>query len=162
MSDAPRQGESAEIIPLPGSKGPARGYSWEPFVAGNFKSKKHGAYSDRVIVPIAADIANDMLAELPYLQDPTYREMVLEFARTAARVEQLEKWLDEHGEIREDGTLAPAANYLLRNRAHLAAMASRLGLDPLSRAKLGKDTTASKLDLAQIMAAITKQNGGTA
>ncbi|WP_128645051.1 hypothetical protein [Rhodococcus sp. BS-15] len=162
MPDAPRQGESAEIIHLPGSKGPARGYTWEPFKAGHFKSKKHGAYSDRIIVPLAADIANDLMAELPYLQDTTYREALLDYARTAARVEVLEKWLDEHGEIREDGTVAPAAIYLVRVRGHLASMASRLGLDPLSRAKLGKDTTATKLDLAQLMSALNKQNGGTA
>ena len=164
MADAPRQGESAEIIHLPGSKGPARGYTWEPFKAGHFKAKKHGAYSDRIVTPLAASVANDLMADLPYLQDPSYREMVLEFARTVVRAELIEQWLDENGEIRDDGTVTPAAIYLVRVKGHLASMASRLGLDPLSRAKLGKDTTATKLDLAQIMAELSKQqkNGGTA
>lgn len=153
---------SAEIIPLPGSQGPARGYSWEPFKPGHFKSKKHGAHSDRIIVPIAAQIANDLMTELPYLRDPTYREAVLDYARTVARVEVLEKWLDENGEIREDGTVAPAATYLLRCRGHAASAASRLGLDPLSRAKLGKDVTSSKLDFAHLMAEIAQasKSGG--
>lgn len=163
MTQTPRQGDtSAEVIRLPGSQGPARGYTWEPFKAANFAAKRHGAYSDRVIVPIAAQIANDLLAELPYLQDPTYREALLDYARTVARVEVLEKWLDENGEIRDDGSVAPAAIYLIRVRGHAAAAASRLGLDPLSRAKLGKDVTSSKLDFAQLMAQLAEssQPGG--
>lgn len=147
---------SPDVIHLPTSQGPARGYSWEPFVAGNFKAKKHGAHSDRIITPIAAALANQLMTDLPYLQDPTYREALLDYARTVARVEVLEQWLDENGEVDAEGKVAPAATYLLRVRAHAAQMASRLGLDPLSRARLGKDTTAAKLDVAQIMAEIAR------
>ncbi|MBA8958186.1 hypothetical protein JOJ86_001477 [Rhodococcus percolatus] len=134
--------------------GAARGYSYEPFKAGNTVGQRHGAHSERVIAPLAAEIANAQLEELPYLRDPSYRETLLDWARTTAKIERIEAWLDENGgDIADDGSVRGAAIHLLRLQAHASKVSARLGFDPLSRAKLGKDLTATKLDAAQILTA---------
>lgn len=65
----------------PISQGPARGYSWAPFVAQNFVAKKHGAYSPRTITPLAAEIANAVCEARPDLQKPEMQPAVLAYAR---------------------------------------------------------------------------------
>ncbi len=43
------------------SYGPARGYSRSPFRPGNMANLRHGAYSDRVISAVAADVGVELL-----------------------------------------------------------------------------------------------------
>ncbi|MDT2010331.1 hypothetical protein FXW78_55090 [Rhodococcus opacus] len=137
------------------SKGPARGYSWEPFKPNHVKSLKHGARSERIIAPLAAILANELLETNPHLQSAEFRPAVLEWARVQAQVETLEAWIAEHGIISpDDGKIQPAAEYLLKVRKHGANMSSRLGLDPLSRARLGRDVAATQVDIAELL---TKQ-----
>ena len=54
------------------------------------------------------------------------------------------------------GKVRPAADLLSRLEVTAAAMRSKLGLDPLSRAKLGRDTAASQVDLARVWAALAE------
>lgn len=133
------------------SQGPARGYSWEPFKPNNTKALKHGARSERIIAPLAAVLANEILETSPHLREPEFRAAVLECARVQAQVEVLEEFIGEHGILGDEDKVRPAADYLLKVRKHAANMASRLGLDPLSRARLGKDIAATQLDVAQIL-----------
>ncbi|MFC7448669.1 P27 family phage terminase small subunit [Rhodococcus daqingensis] len=145
------------------SQGPARGYSWEPFKPGHTKSLKHGARSERVIAPLTAEIANGLMQNHERLQNPLYRETVLEYSRLLAQVEVLEAYIDEHGTIIESGDKAgkvqPAAEYLLKVRKQATNVADKLGLNPLANARLGKDTAAGQLDLTKIFAAIQAQAG---
>ncbi|MGV9868096.1 hypothetical protein [Rhodococcus koreensis] len=136
------------------SQGPARGYSWEPFKPGHFKSKKHGAYSDRVIVPLAAEIANAVCQARPDLQAPEMQPAVLAYARTEAQLEVLTAYVDEHGAFKDDGEISAAEKHRLRIDTQAANHRSRLGLDPLSKARLGKDLSSTQLDMAQIFAAM--------
>lgn len=139
------------------SRGPARGYSWAPFQPGHFKSKKHGAYSDRVITPLAAEIANVVCEARADLQAPEMQPAVLAYARSEAQLELLTAYVDEHGAVTDAGELTSAEKHRLRLDTQTANHRSRLGLDPLSKAKLGKDIAATQVDLAQIFAAIKAQ-----
>lgn len=139
------------------SRGPARGYSWAPFQPGHFKSKKHGAYSDRVITPLAAEIANAVCEARPDLQAPEMQPAVLAYARSEAQLELLTAYVDQHGAFTDTGEPCSAEKHRLRLDTQTANHRSRLGLDPLSKAKLGKDIAATQVDLAQIFAAIKAQ-----
>ncbi|QIK49652.1 hypothetical protein P9A14_02505 [Gordonia hongkongensis] len=140
----------------PASGTPARGYSWEQFKPNHTKSLKHGAYSERMIAPLAAEIANELLETYPRLRG--FREAVLEYARIDAQVERLQAHVDEHGELGEDGDPTGAAKLLLRTRVHLANRADSLGLTPLANARLGKDNAAAQFDLAKLFAEMAKQD----
>lgn len=150
----------------PISQGPARGYSWAPFVAENFAAKKHGAYSSRVITPLTAEIANAVCAARPDLQKPEMQPAVLAYARTEAQLEVLTAFVDANGSIDENtGEPTSAEKYRLRIDTQAANHRSRLGLDPLSAAKLGKDIASTKLDItmmfAQLQAELDTANGPT-
>ncbi|MGB9112960.1 MAG: hypothetical protein WCF24_09575 [Acidimicrobiales bacterium] len=43
------------------SYGPARGYSWQQFRAGNMANLRHGAYSERVVSMLADEIRPEVL-----------------------------------------------------------------------------------------------------
>ncbi len=152
---------SPPVGTAPASGLPARGYSWEPFTANNTKSLKHGARSERIIAPLAAAIANDLLAQHSRLRDNLYREAVLEYSRTLAQVDVLQEWVDEHGMIGADGKPTGAAEYLLRVRKHASNLAGQLGLTPLANAKLGKDSAAASVDIAKLMAELAKGKADT-
>lgn len=142
----------------PISQGPARGYSWEPFVAANFAAKRHGAYSERVITPLAAEIANAVCAARPDLQAPEMQPAVLAYARTEAQLEVLTAYVDLHGAI-DDNTGEPsgAEKYRLRIDTQAANHRSRLGLDPLSKARLGKDIASTHLDMSIILSKLNAE-----
>ena len=151
---------SDNVLPFeskgPGHGGPARGYTWEPFQPGHFKALKHGAHSPRIIVPMAAEIANDLMQRHERLRDPLYREQLLEYSKLMAQVNRFEVYLDKVGEIFESGEKAgqvrPAAEYLLKARKQASNIADRLGLTPLANARLGKDTASAQADLVAVYA----------
>jgi hypothetical protein len=133
------------------SKGPARGYSWKQAEKGNVLAQKHGAYSDRVTDPDQKALVKFVIQEVGYLADPSYEPAVCAWARHEARVLALSAYLDKHGPLDADGVPRPALA-ALKDFERLAASArTRLGLDPLSRAQLGRDVTATKVDLARLM-----------
>ncbi|MFW0796564.1 P27 family phage terminase small subunit [Gordonia sp. CPCC 205515] len=153
----------ADVVRLRPSAGPAsgipaRGYSWEPFKANNTAAVKHGAYSERVVVPMAAEIANDLMAKHERLRNPLFRESLQTYSRVAAQVETLERHVAEHGLLNDDGNPTGAAGFLLKVTKQLSNLANELGLTPLANARLGKDTAATQFDLARAWAA---QSGDT-
>jgi hypothetical protein len=64
-----------------------------------------------------------------------------------------------HGGIGDLDDEAVARAYLLLHRAEARAdrCRSKLGLDPLSAARLGRDIAAGQVDMARLMAEISKQ-----
>ncbi|MBP2370690.1 hypothetical protein [Pseudonocardia parietis] len=157
----------------------ARGYSWEPFRDGNEAGLRHGAYSERRIAPLAAEVEQQARA-LPtwpsYLDEPVYAPAVRAWARAEAVVELLWTYLAERdldaalASTTESTTEAEesrgssrsrtstratesALSMLDRAEARAAKARQRLGLDPLSRARLGRDVTAARTDLAQMLTA---------
>jgi hypothetical protein len=151
----------------------------EPFRPGHTLSVKHGARSPRVVGPLAEQIAAELLGDPgcpAYLRDPGWRFTIESWAQARAELILLREWRDrltaeesatEHSYTDETED-RPAMGKLAR-RGHaqrvesvLAAidraerraerLGARLGLDPSSRAKLGKSVTES-FDLARFWAA---------
>jgi hypothetical protein len=132
---------------------PARGYSWEPFRPGNTVALRHGAWSPRKVEPLAAEYVETVAGSANWLRDCD-APAVWAWARTEARVQLLSEWLaDRGGDLDDEGTVRPAAALLDRLEARAESLRARLGFDPLSRARLGRDTLASELDLARLWAA---------
>ena len=160
--EAKRREDDAKV-----ARGEARGYRWEPFQPGHFLALKHGARSDRLIVPRAGEIVEELAEHLPgYLLEPSYAPAVMAYATTLARIERVAAYLEaqEGGipEVAADGQVRSATNLLLKLEARAESQRQRLGLDPLSRAKLGRDVTQAQVSITAQLAAYraAQQDGG--
>ena len=146
-----------------------------PFAPGNQlavdggRPPVHGAYSPRRVDPLARDLVDQLLADstVRHAHALAYRSAVWAWARAEAQVQLLSEYLAAAGERAGDGvgdleSEAIRSAYLLLHRAESRAMTgrARLGLDPLSRARLGKDTAAGQLDTARLMAELEKRDRG--
>lgn len=133
-----------------------------PFEPGNTAALQHGAFSPRFIDPLAADLVRLVLEDpqVGYLTAPAYRPALWAWARAEAQAQLLVEYLARAGQESGDGVGdldldRVRTAYLLLHRAESRADRSRarLGLDPLSRARLGKDVAQAKAaDAAAIMA----------
>lgn len=144
-----------------GSGRPARGYSWPPFQPGHTLTMRHGAYSPRRVDPLATTLVEAVMEATPYLGEASYAPALWAWARAEARVQLLTEWLDDHGLLDDDGRPRGAADLLVRCERLAAESRARLGLDPLSRARLGRDVTAARVDLAQLFAELDSDGGGS-
>lgn len=115
---------------------PARGYSWEPFQPGHEKSMRHGARSERRWRPLADELEAEAVQHAPWLSRPSFRAALRSWAKAEAQATLVADWLDEHGLLDVDGEPRPASTYALRLEASAQARRERLGLDPMSFAKL--------------------------
>lgn len=130
-----------------------------PFEPGHELSMRHGAYSPRRVDPLAVEMvalveADPAIAWLTAADAPA----LWAWARAEAQVQLLTEYLEQAGVASGDGVGDlekddVRAAYLLLHRAEARASMSRrrLGLDPLSRARLGRDVAAAQLDLAQLL-----------
>ena len=129
-----------------------RGYSWPPFAKGHVLSLRHGAWSPRRIDPRAQELIDSVAPGVTWWQDCDW-PAVWRWAQTEARIELLTEWLaDKGGDIDDDESVRPASDLLTRLSVQAMNMRSRLGLDPLSRGRLGRDVAASQVDLAKLWA----------
>jgi hypothetical protein len=131
---------------------PARAYSWPPFAPGNTVALHHGAYSPRKVDPLAAELVEQAIAVTDYLAEPAYRPALWAWGRAEARVQLLEEWLAEHGQLDDDGKPRPATELLEKLERRAAAERVQLGLTPLARARLGRNVAAAHVDLARLWA----------
>ena len=157
-----------------------RRYSWPPFAPGHEVSVTTGAGSERRLGPLADLFVAALMADEAtpdYVREPSYRWAVQAWGRAEAIVMLLSDWLSgmdveaaltevtesEETEERSKGGLkakrtmrsrrvASVADQLHRHEVRAMQLRARLGLDPLSRARLGKDVASSKLDLARLWA----------
>lgn len=137
---------------------PARGYSWPPFEPGNEVAVRHGAYSPRRVDPLAQQILTAVEGTVTWWT-PADRAQVWRWARLEARCQLLVEHLDElGGDLDADGNERPAAALLTRLEQQASNLASKLGLDPLSRARLGRDVAAAQVDVATLMARLDDQD----
>lgn len=135
------------------------GVQFEP---GNEVSVRHGAYSPRVIDPLAETFVDLLLGDptVGYAHAPSFRPAVWAWARAEAQVQVLTEHLGETvGDLNDE---AVRSAYLLLHRAESRAQTgrARLGLDPLSRARLGKDVAQGQAagDMAALMAQLEKRD----
>lgn len=121
-----------------------------PAPLGNLRRLVHGAYSPRTVEPVAAAIAEQVLAAAPYLRDPKYAGVVESYAATQARLRLLHRWLGDKGMVTRKGRPYAAAEYLLRMERLALEQARELGLTPRAAAALGRDLTGTEVDLARL------------
>ena len=128
---------------------------WAPQVQqGNSLARKHGAFSPAVIDPVARDLAVAIKEQVTYLNDPSYDAAVRAWSRAEAQVLILSEYIDKYDALDEDGVPRPALSALKDFENRAARERTRLGLDPLSRAQLGRDVMAQQVDLARLMSAV--------
>lgn len=127
-----------------------------PFQPGNELHLIHGIYSSARVDPIAhryiAEIAAD--PTLDYLKQPRFHAALWAWASAAAKVELLQQWVDSQPiEAAADSDRGKTSALELLRKWMTTAQnhASRLGLDPLSAARLGKDIAATQVDLATLL-----------
>ncbi len=145
------------MTPTDDDNTPTGGKSWTlaPYQPGNTEALRHGAYSPRLVDPIAADLVDRMLsdADLGYLQAAAYRPALWAWARAEAKVQLLEEYLG--GRVGDLSRSRVTAAYRELHRAETRAnsLRAQLGLTPLARARLGKDVAqARQADAAAVMA----------
>ncbi len=132
---------------------PTRGYTWPPAEPGNALAMKHGAWSPRMVDPLAEEMVAAIAPTVTWWQ-PCDQPAIWAWAQTEIRCQLIAEWLADKGsEIDpEDESVRPAAALLDRLTARCESMRSKLGLDPASRARLGRDVAAGQLDLARYWA----------
>jgi hypothetical protein len=104
----------------------------------------------RRVDPVAGQLVEQIVDLVPYLSDPSYTAAIWAWGRAEARVLVLAQWLDEHDPLDEAGEPRAALAALLQFEKLATTHRTRLGLDPLSRAQLGRDVASQQLDLARL------------
>jgi hypothetical protein len=137
-----------------------------PFAKGNeLAATYHGAYSDRRLAPVVEQVLADVLDDpaCEYLKAPRFSAELRSWAVNEARCRLLESYLaklaaesgDELGDpTSERGRSAWALLHRSETRAQSGR--DRLGLSPLSSARIGRDKAAAGIDVAMIMAQLHK------
>lgn len=164
-----------------GGWSPANDRQREPFPPGNEVATRHGAYSPRRVDPLATELVERLLEddEVAYLRGASYRPACWAWGRAEATVQLLVEHveqlgglaeaLSERGEETSEEThagghsrrvsrsvrTASALAALDRAEKHAATCRSRLGLDPVSRFRMGRDVASARLDVAQWLSAET-------
>lgn len=127
-----------------------------PFTPGNDLAVKHGAFSDRRVDPVANRYRDEVLSDptTTYLTAPRFANQLWQWCVASARVELLTIWVDsmpvDQQTYSGKGQVSPLE--LLRKwMSTLQTLSARLGLDPLSSARLGKDIATSRQASAATM-----------
>ena len=137
-----------------------------PFAPGNTLSPTtHGAYSPRKVEPLAREFVELLLADEhtpAHVKAAAYRAELWALGRAEAQVQLLSEYLAARAEAAGDGigdltSESVRSAYLLLHRAEsrAASSRSRLGLTPVSAARLGKHVAqgaAAQADVATAMA----------
>lgn len=136
-------------------------YQWPDATPGNLIALKHGAYSDRMVEPRAQALLDEVVESATWWT-PADAPAARAWAVAEARCQLVSEYLaqvggDAGGMVDGEGAVRPAATHLLRLEARAESLRSKLGLDPLSRARLGRDTAAGAVDLAALFARLASE-----
>jgi hypothetical protein len=119
-----------------------------PFEPGNEAALRHGARSERRLLPRAAAILEALRAEpaVPeYLRtDPTFGPALSAGARAEAAAQLVAEYLSDVDVDTLVGDQAKTLELLRRLEAAALTHRRQLGLDPSSRGRLSRDLTASR------------------
>jgi len=165
-----------------------------PSGEGNEAAVTHGATSERRVGPLAERIAHDLLTDPdvpPHIREPLFSASVQAWARAEAVCALLWVWLSERDimagltaaattteeERQSKGrvdrksvtrSVAPVIDTLRKYEVQAANLRARLGLDPASAARVGRDLaltrrlTAGATPLDDALAKIEEQRALTA
>jgi hypothetical protein len=138
------------------------------FEPGHELSMRHGAYSPRKVDPLAGELVANIQAHVPHLAAPQWAPAVWAWARHEARAQLLTEYVMAAGERTGDGVgnladrkVLAAYNALHRAEAAADRSRARLGLDPLSAARLGRDHVAAAVDMARFLSDVGESEGGS-
>lgn len=142
----------------------ARGYSWPPFEPGNQAAVRHGIYSPRKVDPLVTELLEQLVAHVTstpghrqaYLAEPQHRFALIDWLRTEARIRLLDEWLLDHGELDDEGEVAPASAALTRLQRLAVKQRAELGLSPASEAALQRSRAGATLAGWDLAAAVAK------
>ena len=114
---------------------------WPEFELGNTVGLRHGAHSEQVGQQDAAALLEEVEGMAPPWLTTVDRAALAAWAYAEGRVRRLRSWLDGQDDLlRADGTPHPAELLLIRWERRAESARERLGFDPLSRARLTRDT----------------------
>jgi hypothetical protein len=138
-----------------------------PFAEGSRANElglRHGAWSPRRTDPLALEMIKQLLADddVAYLRAPKWGPAVWSWARCEARIQLITEYLIDlvgagHLGDLEDPKVSAAYRLLDRFEAQAVQRRGRLGLDPLSAARLGRNRAAG-VDVAKLMAVLAEQD----
>ena len=133
------------------------------FAPGNAVGTIHGAGAPRLRDPVALAIIGEMRDVQPaYLSDRSFDRAVDAWGQAEARLLLFSVWMDTLEEIDRytaKGDQRPPVLIWRELDAHAALHRGRLGLDPVSRVKIGKALTSAGVDLAKLAAQEAGQSG---
>lgn len=171
-SEPSKDGDSTSPL----TRRPARGYSWDPFIAGNTAAVSHGASSARSVDPIAREIARELRAmpEFDYLSTPRFTEPLWAYAQAQAKVQLVRSWVEdmpiEQQAFAQRGT-TPPLELLRQLEGRAGTLADRLGFFPTMSPDVAADIVAARVTLARraerkalhddLRASLTQQVYGT-
>lgn len=133
-----------------------------PFQPGNKLAVTHGAFSPSRTDPIAHGFINELVADpaTAYLGQPRFSAALWHWASAQAKVQLLEEWvagMDIQDAADSERGKTSVLELLRKWIATAQTQAARLGLDPLSAARLGKDVASTQVDLATLLSKGTGQ-----
>ena len=139
---------AVELVSEVSDRRPARGYSWSPAEPGNELALKSGAWSPVHVDPLAQQIIEEIAGDpsTSYLAGAAYHPLLRSSAFAQSRLVLFVLWLAgmsaEQAATPPEGTNRNARAPIDLYRSLLVAasnLADKLGLSPLSRARLGRD-----------------------
>ncbi len=138
----------------------ARPYRWPEATAGNLIAVKHGAFSARLVGPIADAIAAELaeiVAGTPAAA-PSFAAARSTLALRLARLRRVITYIeDRHGglPLDADGEVLPAARLEAELLAGVDKSLDALGLTPSAAARLGVDLLRGSSLAAEVEAALS-------
>lgn len=169
QDDGARPGSVTDWRPaFPGQRPPFQPGNQYRVGQGNQLANRHGAYSPTNVEPRAAELVAMVEAQqaVSWLS-PIDHPMLWDWARARATYERVQSYVEGIQEQAtngvgdlEDKRVLAAYSLLDRAQGRLANMTSRLGFDPLSRARLGRDVAAAGVDMARLLSAAADEDEG--
>jgi hypothetical protein len=125
-----------------------------PAAPGNTRALTHGAQSERIIGPRAAELVEEVFAAHDHLDRRRDTPTVCRYAMTMARLERAYAWVNSDSRSdpvfadADDGTVHGVWERIERWERQADACEAHLAIAPLTRARLGL-LTAQAFDLAK-------------
>jgi hypothetical protein len=118
---------------------------------------KHGARSEKLVMPRARELAPAILDDNPQLDAKRDGAAITRYAVVLARIERVYMWLAEQDdavfESMEDGSVHRVYDQLRQWEKQADAAEDRLAIAPLTRARLGLDLQKAQANEAEREAA---------